>query len=96
MPLAKRKPLGSLLPPVKDVPAPTPEYLDRLDATWDARVPELRDLNNAKPLGSEQPVPPYWWWDEVHRRYIRASDGHVLTGKQLRAGFEKFLKGERK
>lgn len=94
--IKKRTPLGRPLPPVKDVAVPTEQQLDELSALWDRRVPELAGLMEAKPLGSEQSLASRFWWDEVKRRYIRASNGRVVTTAELRAAMEKFQDGVRK
>jgi len=90
---AKRKPLGRPLPPVKgDIPAPTVEEVDRISAAWDAAVsPQWRGLLDAKPLGWEGKPKPRFYYDEVKRVTIRASNGKVVTAAEKRAAYLEFM-----
>lgn len=89
---AKRKPLGKPLPDAKDIPAPSAEQIDRFVASWDANVPEKwRGLLDAKPVGWTGTPNPRFYYDEIRRVTIRASNGRVVTAAEKRAAYLAYM-----
>jgi hypothetical protein len=93
---AKRRPLGKPLAEVKD-PTPTPEQIDRAVAQWDSVVPEKwRGLLDAKPLGWIGTPKPRFYYDEVRRVTIRASNGKIVTAAEKRLAYLAYQEAVRK
>lgn len=76
MPLKRRKPLGSRLPAVKEIAAPNDELLDRVQARFDALVPEWAGLFDPKAPGTKG---ARFYRDEVTGIVTRARDGLIVT-----------------
>jgi hypothetical protein len=83
----KRRPLGNPLPATKDVTI-TQSDIDIAIAQWDSVVPEKwRGLLDAKPLDWTGKQKPRFYFDEVRRVTIRASNGKVVTAKEKRLAY---------
>jgi tetratricopeptide (TPR) repeat protein len=94
-PTNNRVPLGKPLPAVKKIAAPTQQELDHLCAEWDELVPEeWRGLLDAKPLGYTGTPAPRFYYDEVRRINIRASNGQVVTYQEKRLAYLAFKKAK--
>jgi len=88
---AKRVPRGKGLPAFDgDVPVPSQAEIDALVINWNERVPRYAGLLEAQPLGSDKPS--RFWYDEINQRYIRRSNGRIVTEQELRAAFLAFQK----
>jgi hypothetical protein len=88
---------GRPLPAVADFPAPSQDEIAAMIAEWDALAPaEYRGLLSAKPVGWVGTPKPLFFYDEVRRVSIRASNGKVITADEKRRAWLAFQDAKNK
>ena len=85
------------LPPVDDIPAPTPQEQALLVSLWNSLAPaKFRGLLEAENLSTLQvekrKAKGRFIWDETKRRYIFAKTGKYLKQQDIRDAFIAFQK----
>lgn len=96
--MAKKKPLGKPLPPIKETyidPAPTVEETDAMVVLWDQYAPakyrgllraqnkRLLEQTGEKPTGR-------WLWDDQTKQYIEVRTGLPLPRMELHRALSTF------